>query len=110
MVTMVSHPLAVNPNGIPLAQAVEMCLVLYCTLDPLPVQLRACRLGRAELSGAFCMLAAAGKIADLPQSNISSAETPTSSAYWEHLFDEFLRGRLKLEPDAFARCSELLLR
>ena len=92
-----------NPNGLPFEDAKQLCLLLYCTLDPLPPSIRSNRIGRHELAKTFSRLAAAGEITGCKSLSAADLEplhcNPSDVKFWNQLIDDLLHKKVILDID-----------
>ncbi|EEF62310.1 hypothetical protein [Pedosphaera parvula] len=99
-----AHIMNKAPGEIPLADAEQLCLSIFCTLDILPIEFRREKIGRKELTQVFSGLACNGKLL-IPNNSDLKAETLFSEHYWNRLLDLLLEGKVKLDDGFRSRAS-----
>jgi len=101
--SLYEHLLVKNPNGITLKDAKNICLLLYCTLDPLPLAMRSNQIGRDELTETFSRLASAGKITEWESTRGPDRDSticdPSKTGFWNQLIDDLLVKKVTLDMD-----------
>ncbi len=97
-----SHLRRKNPDGIPIQDAVQLFVWVYCTLDVLPPQLRKAPLGRKELVGAFGKLTEDGLII-CPEKG-----EPIPTGGWDAVVQDILADRVRPDPAFLARIGSYL--